>query len=186
MAGFCAAMLPPADDCHGRSSLARGSPGGSISFQRWIDLALSIIWLLKTPGAVPPEHRPDILALLRLVQYQGQDWDTHFKGPLGGTHNVNLAQGLKSAAINYLASEGTEANASAFAAMSRERMTNLDDNFGQPTGMYSGDEHLPPAPDRNPGRGIELCGVVESMFSWTTMFQVHGDTRYADRAEVKW
>ena len=96
---------------------------------------------------------------------------------------MNLAQGLKSAAINFLASEGTEANASAFAAMSRQRMANLDDNFGQPTGMYSGDEHLPPVPDRNPGRGIELCGVVESMFSWTTMFQVHGDTRFADRAE---
>ena len=99
---------------------------------------------------------------------------------------MNLAQGLKSAAINFLASEGTQANASAFAAMSRQRMANLDDNFGQPTGMYSGDEHLPPVPDRNPGRGIELCGVVESMFSYETMFQVHGDTRFADRAEVKW
>ena len=81
MAGFCAAMLPPADDCHGRSNLARGSPGGSISFQRWIDLAYSIIWLLKTPGAVPAEHRPDILALLRLVQYQVWDSQIDFFGP---------------------------------------------------------------------------------------------------------
>ena len=45
------------------------------------------------------------------------------------------------------------------------------------------DEHLPPSADRNPGRGIETCGVVESMFSYAVMWQTHGDTMYADKVE---
>lgn len=86
------------------------------------------------------------------MKAQGQDWDGHFSGPLGGTHNVNLAQGLKSAAINYLGfSDGSPANGSYYRNLSQMRMVNLDENFGQPNGMYVGDEHLPPTPTRNPG-----------------------------------
>ena len=182
MANFCAASLPLLDTCRNMSSVRRGAPTGSISFQRWIDLAYSIIWLLNTEGAAHG-HEPELRALLSEVAAQGQRWDRHFQGPIGGTHNVNLAQGLKSAAINFLRSDGSPASAELFAGLSRDRMARLDANFGLPTGMYVGDEHLPPIPDRNPGRGIETCGVVESMFSYTTMYAVHGDPRFADRAE---
>ena len=34
-----------------------------------------------------------------------------------------------------------------------------------------------------PSRGTELCAVVEAMWSYETMFAVHGDTSFADRAE---
>jgi len=169
MANFCAGSLRPLDTCYNMSNVKRGSSTGSISFQRWIDLAYSILWVLNTEGAAHG-HETELRALLKDVQLSGQDWDTHFKGPIGGTHNVNLAQGLKSAAINFLLSDGSVGSAEHYAGLSRERMAHLDSNFGLPTGMYVGDEHLPPTPDRNPGRGIETCGVVESMFSYSTMY----------------
>ena len=49
--------------------------------------------------------------------------------------------------------------------------------------MFNGDEILPDPPTRFPSRGIELCGVVEAMFSYNTMFSVHGDVAFADRSE---
>ena len=49
--------------------------------------------------------------------------------------------------------------------------------------IVSIDEHLPPGPNRNPGRGIETCGVVESMFSYSTMWTTFGDTLFADKVE---
>jgi len=49
--------------------------------------------------------------------------------------------------------------------------------------MFNGDEILPSPPTRSPSRGIELCGVVEAMFSYNTMFSTFGDVEFADRAE---
>ena len=60
-------------------------------------------------------------------------------------------------------------------------MDNLDRVYGIPTGMFLGDELLPNPPTRHPSRGIELCGVVEAMFSYNIMFSVFGDVAFADR-----
>ena len=49
--------------------------------------------------------------------------------------------------------------------------------------MFNGDELTPEPHTRNPSRGIELCGVVEAMFSYNTMFSTFGDVAFADRAE---
>jgi hypothetical protein len=46
--------------------------------------------------------------------------------------------------------------------------------------MFSGDEHFA-GPD--PSQGIELCAVVESMFSYETAFAILGDADLADRLE---
>ena len=59
----------------------------------------------------------------------------------------------------------------------------MDAMFGLPTGMFNGDELIPKPPSRNPSRGIETCGVVEAMFSYTTLGAVHGDVEFFDRAE---
>ena len=42
-------------------------------------------------------------------------------------------------------------------------------------GMFNGDELLPDPPTRNPSRGIETCGVVEAMFSYTTLGAASGE-----------
>lgn len=63
-------------------------------------------------------------------------------------------------------------------------MYNLDERYGLPTGMFIGDELLPSTcPNHNPSRAIELCGVVEAIYSYNYMFSVHGDVIFADRAE---
>merc|ERR1719161_1408265 len=67
--------------------------------------------------------------------------------------------------------------------LSKRRMKNMDDRYGLPTGMYNGDEILPAPATRSPSRGIEDCGIVEAMFSYNTMFSIHGEPSFADRAE---
>ena len=60
------------------------------------------------------------------------------------------------------------------------QLAELDQYHGLPNGMFSGDEHLA-GPD--PSQGIELCAVVESMFSLEAAFAVLGDSALADRLE---
>merc|ERR1719161_279999 len=67
--------------------------------------------------------------------------------------------------------------------LSKRRMKNMDDRYGLPTGMFNGDELLPSPATRSPSRGIEDCGIVEAMFSYNTMFSIHGEPSFADRAE---
>ena len=93
-------------------------------------------------------------------------------------HNVNNAMALKSAAVWFLFSGNKTLR-----TLSHDRMTRMDEFYGLPTGMFNGDEWLPEPATRNPSRGIETCGVVESMFSYSSMFAIHGDVRFADRAE---
>jgi len=63
-------------------------------------------------------------------------------------------------------------------------MYNMDKTYGMASGMFCADEILCEPPEQKmPSRGTELCAVVEAMFSYTTMFSVHGDVRFADRAE---
>ena len=56
----------------------------------------------------------------------------------------------------------------------------LDKYHGLPNGMFSGDEHLA---GTDPAQGIELCAVVETMFSFEESLAVLGDARFADRLE---
>ena len=45
-------------------------------------------------------QRAELLALIGLLHQQGEDWDGWFEAVPGTTnHNVNVAQGLKSAAV---------------------------------------------------------------------------------------
>ena len=150
--------------------------------ERWIDMALSAEFLIDNAAAagISDADVSLLLGLVEMLHAQGVDWDGWFEtftGDAGG-HNVNNAQGLKSAAVWFRYS-----NNDSMAQLSKDRMANLDKLYGLPTGMYNGDEILPVPATRSPSRGIELCGVVEAMFSYTTMFSVHGDLTFADRAE---
>ena len=49
--------------------------------------------------------------------------------------------------------------------------------------MYVGDEITPLPYTRSPSRGIELCGVVEAMYSYEIMYATHGELAFAERAE---
>jgi len=91
--------------------------------------------------------------------------------------------GLKSAAVYYRYNASASFQGHSMAELSKRRMAHLDERYGLPTGMYNGDEILPRPATRSPSRGIELCGVVEAMFSYNTMFSIHGEIPFADRAE---
>jgi len=147
---------------------------------RWMDLVLSTQWMLLNAKNLSDDDRASLWNLATLLHEQGQDWETWFHtfGSNDTMHNVNLAQALKSAAVWY----GMTDNAT-LRYLSEERMHRIDHEWGLPTGMFNGDEWTPAPHTRNPSRGIELCGVVEAMFSYNTMFSVFGNVAFADRAE---
>eukprot|EP00658_Telonema_sp_P-2_P007272 TRINITY_DN12710_c0_g1_i6.p1 TRINITY_DN12710_c0_g1~~TRINITY_DN12710_c0_g1_i6.p1 ORF type:complete len:627 (-),score=149.14 TRINITY_DN12710_c0_g1_i6:76-1956(-) len=154
----------------------------SWSFARWIDMAYTAEWLLDHAegGKLTEEQSAEMMDLIGMLHDQGADWDgwfESFEGDAGG-HNVNNAQGLKSSAVWYRYSGNSTMH-----TLAARRMANLDRLYGLPTGMFNGDEILPSPATRNPSRGIELCGVVEAMWSYNVLFSVHGHVSLADRSE---
>ena len=154
----------------------------SWAFARWIDMALTAEWLLdnKEMASLSEDEGTQLFELVGELHDQGADWDGWFQtfsGNAGG-HNVNNAQGLKSSAVYYRFNGNQTMHDLALG-----RMKNLDDRYGLPTGMFNGDEILPNPATRHPSRGIELCGVVEAMFSYSVMASTFGDVALFDRVE---
>ncbi|MGB7844930.1 MAG: beta-L-arabinofuranosidase domain-containing protein [Candidatus Acidiferrum sp.] len=158
---------------------------------RWQDEVISVIWLYNRTGD------PDLLRLANLLHQQGYSWKKQFEGfqfkqktdakELGlakgklpqdramQTHGVNNAMGLKSSALWWLFSrEASERDGVA------RQLAALDTYHGMPTGMFSADEHLA---GKNPSQGVELCAVVENMFSLEQAVSILGDPELADRLE---
>ena len=88
---------------------------------------------------------------------------------------MNNGQGLKTHAIYARLTHEQDDYSAPY-----EHVSALDTYHGQATGMFSGDEFLA---GRSPTRGIEVCGVAETMFSYSSMFTVLGDVSIADRLE---
>ncbi len=158
---------------------------------RWQDNVYTVIWLYNRTGD------KSLLALAKLLHGQGYDWEAQFAnfrytkketredlglGPKGPppdaamqTHGVNNAMALKVAPVWWLVS----GNAQDRGALDRQ-LAMLDRYHGLPNGMFSGDEHFA---GLDPSQGIELCAVVESMFSYEEDFAILGDARLSDRLE---
>ena len=158
---------------------------------RWQDNALSVIWLYNRTGD------RSLLQLAELLHQQGYDWEAQFapfhytgKQSRAGlklapnteisdeamqTHGVNNAMALKAAPVWWLLS-GNSQDRTAF----DKQLGALDKYQGLPNGMFSGDEHFAGI---DPSQGIELCAVVETMFSFEGAFAAFGDPRIADRLE---
>jgi hypothetical protein len=158
---------------------------------RWQDNVYSVLWLYNRTGD------KSLLELAKLLHRQGYDWNAQFANfqytsketseKLGlkphhlpteaamQTHGVNNAMALKVAPIWWMLS-GDPRDRQAI----DHQLAMLDKYHGLPNGMFSGDEHLAgPAPSQ----GIELCAVVETMFSFEQAFAILGDPRIADRLE---
>ncbi|MDQ2842863.1 MAG: glycoside hydrolase family 127 protein [Acidobacteriota bacterium] len=158
---------------------------------RWQDNVYTVIWLYNRSAD------KSLLALARLLHDQGYDWQAQFAHfqytskqtkeglGLGGhhaipeaamqTHGVNNAMALKVAPVWWLVN-GNSSDRGELA----HQLAVLDKYHGLPNGMFSGDEHLA---GLDPSQGIELCAVVESMFSFEEDFAILGDSRIADRLE---
>ena len=158
---------------------------------RWQDNVHTVLWLYNRTG------EKALLELARLLHKQGYDWEAQFAhftytnkqtreklgfskaNPLPDmamqTHGVNNAMALKVAPEWWLVS-GQETDRKEMA----RQLGLLDKYHALPNGMFSGDEHLA---GRDPSQGIELCAVVESMFSYETAFAILGNSGLADRLE---
>jgi len=147
---------------------------------RWQDELASILWLYNRNGD------PKLLELAHRLQSKGFDWRKWFEpfqftGRIPreraklDTHGVNNAMGLKTAALWSLVSHdaGDRAATANMIAM-------LDKFEGLPNGMFSADEHYA---GRNPSQGIELCAVVETLYSLAIDAAVLGDSWIGDRME---
>ncbi len=158
---------------------------------RWQDNLLSVLWLYNRTGD------RTLLKLAQLLHDQGYDWRAQFadfkyttkqtrailgpkhQGPPPDaamqTHGVNNAMAIKTSPLWWLTTgDAGERNAV------YQQIALLDKYHGLPNGMFSGDEHLA---GTDPSQGIELCAVVETMFSFEEALAVLGDPRLADRLE---
>lgn len=90
------------------------------------------------------------------------------------THVVNVAMGLKLPALRARL-EGSDQRATLDRAFA-----NLDRFHGQATGMFSGDEWLA---GNTPDHGVELCAVVELMYSLEVLARAYGSGAFGDRLE---
>jgi uncharacterized protein len=158
---------------------------------RWQDEVLSILWLYNRA------EDPNLLALAETVGRQGYDWRSQFENfrytqkinrsdlalrhnqlPSDlamQTHGVNNAMALKSSAVRWLLSKDPADRQGLL-----RQLRILDQYHGIPNGMFSADEHFA---GRNPSQGIELCAVVETMFSLEQGLAILGEPALGDRLE---
>lgn len=135
--------------------------------------------LLQLHGRVGEQYLLDLAAL---CDAQAFDWPTHLAAlphrtrttTSGGclpTHGVNIAMGLKHAAARWCLGGDDELRDAAESAWQL-----LQRFHGQPSGMFSCDEHLA---GRHPSQGVESCAVVEAMHSMTVLTRAWGGSTWA-------
>ena len=90
-------------------------------------------------------------------------------------HCVNLAQGIKAPVVYY--QQHPEAR---YLDAVKQALADIKKFHGQPQGMYGGDE---PMHGNDPTQGVELCSIVELMFSLEIMLGITGDLDFADHLE---
>ena len=91
-------------------------------------------------------------------------------------HGVNAGQGLKYGGVMHRLTHDTDLLKS-----TRKGVSWSFTYHGTPSGGIIGDER---EAGLSPVRGVELCSVVETMFSLTYLQQALGDRDFADRAEL--
>ena len=90
-------------------------------------------------------------------------------------HCVNLAQGIKEPVIYYQQDQDPK-----YLQAVNKAFRDIRIFHGQPQGMYGGDE---PMHGKDPTQGVELCSVIELMYSLENMLIITGDIQYADLLE---
>lgn len=164
---------------------------------RWHDEVVAVLWLYNRTGDAR------LIDLARLLHQQGWDWQAEFAdfpfrrkvtlddlgmvrrpdGNFDNTmtdralsgHGVNNAMGIKASPVWSLVTGG-KADREAV----HHQLAQLDRYHGMPTGMFAADEHLA---GRSPSQGVELCAVVETLFSLEVAAAIAGDAALADRIE---
>jgi uncharacterized protein len=90
-------------------------------------------------------------------------------------HAVNVGMALKAPAINFQRTKDPK-----YLTALKTGFNDLMTLHGLPMGVFSGDEDLH---GNDPSQGIELCGIVEAMFSLENIIGITGDIHYMDALE---
>ncbi len=165
--------------CRKIEAVISGEPMYSWAKFRVADLAVTLDWLHERT------HEAWLPDLARKAFAQSHDWRSEFEHfPYTeksirhhdlDNHGVNIAMALKYGGERYRLTHDEKDRDAVF------RMLELLDRYhGQPTGMFSCDEHLA---GRSPSQGTELCTVVEAMYSLEDLSEILGDARLGDRLE---
>lgn len=145
---------------------------------RGAEMILCILWLHQRT------NDGKLLELADIVASQTIDWtDVFYDFPFWRkveqwdwkTHVVNVAMGLKFPGIMYeLGGDAVQREAV------HRGIDSLMTYHGQAHGMFSGDEWLS---GTHPSQGVELCAVVEYMFTLEQLTRVFGEGRFGDILE---
>jgi len=154
-----------------------GSPLGFRTFwaeYRVCDNLQAVYWLYNITG------EPFLLELGDLLFKQGYDFtammlDRDDLSRMGTIHCVNLAQGIKEPVIYYQQHPEQK-----YIDAVKKGFADIRKYNGQAQGMYGGDEGLH---GNSPTQGVELCSVVELMFSLEKMIEITGDLAMVDHLE---
>jgi len=90
-------------------------------------------------------------------------------------HAVNLGMALKAPAISYQRTRDIK-----YLQSLKTGWNDLMTLHGLPMGIFSGDEDLH---GNDPTQGIELCSIVESMYSLEKIIAITGDLQFMDALE---
>lgn len=145
---------------------------------RGAEMLLCILWLHKKTS------EPFLLELADIVAKQTTDWtailhDFPFWRKVEHwdwrTHVVNVAMGVKTPGVLHeLTGDPRQLEAV------KRGIASLMTYHGQAHGMFSGDEWLS---GTHPSQGVELCAVVEYMFTMEQLVRVFGDGQFGDILE---
>lgn len=141
---------------------------------RACDNMIAALWLYQKTG------KKYLLQLCDLLHEQGWDFtkmflETSQVGELSTIHCVNLAQGLKEPLVYWQMRPKQK-----YADAVDKCLADLRIHGGYPNGMFGGDEALH---GNNPVQGVELCSVVEMMYSLEEMVKISGKVSFADHLE---
>jgi len=121
-----------------------------------------------------PDGEPWIYGEIR-YPWKAAEIDALSLRSLRGFHCVNLAQGIKQPVIYY--QQHPEPN---YLEAVRLAFADIRTFHGQVQGMYGADE---PMHGNAPTQGIELCAIVEMMYSLESMLPITADVTFADHLE---
>ncbi len=147
------------------------------------DNMLTVYWLYNQTGDA------FLLQLAELINQQTTPWTQYLGGRTWvmqaaaqqngehwmNRHAVNVGMGLKLPAIYYQGHKDPN-----LLQALKTGWTDLMLLHGLPHGMFSGDEDLH---GNDPVQGVELCAIVETMFSLEQAIGITGDLTYMDALE---
>ena len=158
---------------------------------RAADMILALQWLYER---YPEDNAQKIYECMNFLYEQAYDWSHWFSEgvfikedldswPIEITnslfpyvHGVNAGQGLKATAVWRRLTKNDGLLDSI-----RNGVNWTFTYHGTPSGGIIGDERLA---GLSPVRGVELCSVVETMFSLSYLYHTVGEKDFADRAEL--